>query len=72
MAVDTRKKRFSLLGFGQARGAPLVLPDPDGSDFNTEAERLQLIYLYAGLSVSGEVLTFTQSHFFHRRRSFGS
>ena len=41
-----------MLGFGQARGAPYVLPDPSGG-FDTEFERVQLVYLYAGISPSG-------------------
>lgn len=51
MAVDTRDKRFSLLGFGQARGWPLVFPNPDGTDAGDVFERAHWIYLYAGLSI---------------------
>lgn len=52
MAVDTRNKRFSMLGFGQAWASPYVMPDPSGG-FDTELERVQLAYLYAGISPSG-------------------
>lgn len=51
MAVDTRNKRFSLLGFGQARGAPVVFRNPDGGNAQTVEERAHYIYLYAGLSI---------------------
>ena len=54
MAVDTRNKRFSMLGFGKAWASPYVLPDPSGG-FDTELERTQLVYLYAGISPSGEL-----------------
>ena len=68
MAVDTRNKRFSMLGFGQAHGYPYVLPDPSGG-FDTELERTQLAYLYAGISPSGAPLVVDGSAFlFHGRR----
>jgi hypothetical protein len=41
-----------MLGFGQAHGFPYVMPDPSGG-FDTELERTQLVYLYAGISPSG-------------------
>ena len=53
MAVDTRNKRFSLLGFAQARGMPLVFPNPDGT-LNSD-DRAHFVYLYPGISiVSGQ------------------
>ena len=53
MAVDTRNKRFSLLGFGHGYGIPYVLPNPDGTIDSDD--RAQLIYLYPGISiVSGQ------------------
>ncbi len=51
MAVDSRNKRFSLLGFGQARGAPVVFFNPDGTNAGNVLERAQYLYLYAGLSI---------------------
>lgn len=51
MAVDTRDKRFSLLGFGQAHGAPVVFFNPDGTDAGAVFERAQYIYLYSGLNI---------------------
>ena len=51
MAVDTRDKRFSMLGFAQARGAPVVFFNPDGTDAAAVFERSQYIYLYAGISI---------------------
>ena len=50
MAVDTRDKRFSLISFAQ----PILWfsPDPDGS-FATTADRAQLDYLYAGITLDG-------------------
>lgn len=50
MAVDTRDKRFSLLGFGQARGAPYVFPNPDGTI--AAEDRPQWVYLYHGSGIS--------------------
>ena len=52
MAVDTRDKRFSMLGFAQARGAPIVFTNPDGSDAEDATERAQYVYLYAGIDIS--------------------
>jgi len=52
--VDTRDKRFSMLGLAQSYGAPYVLPNPDGT-FNEEADRIQLLYLYRGILPSGAV-----------------
>ena len=52
MAVDTRDKRFSLLGLGQAWGAPVVFPDPSVNGVQaTEFE--QWIYSYAGVQFTG-------------------
>lgn len=46
MAVDTRNKRFSMLGLnGSCR---VVLPNPDG-DLDSSADRQQLVYLYSGI-----------------------
>lgn len=50
MAVDTRDKRFSLLGFGQAHGAPVVFPNPDGAV--GDVDRPMWIYLYHGSGIS--------------------
>ena len=51
MAVDSRDKRFSLLGFGQAHGWPVVFFNPNGTDANSDGERAQYIYLYQGISI---------------------
>ena len=51
MAIDSRNKRFSLLGFGQPHQIPCVLPNPDGSLANV-FDRAMLIYLYAGLDIT--------------------
>ena len=51
MAVDTRNKRFSLIGFGETKGSPIVYPNPDGTVDNFD--RAQFIYLYAGITLSG-------------------
>ena len=50
MAVDTRDKRMSMLGFGQGRGAPFVAPNPDGTDAEDVFERAQWLRFYAGIS----------------------
>lgn len=49
MAVDTRNKRFSMIGFG--RGVFGAMPNPDGG-FAVAADRAQLSYLYAGITLS--------------------
>ena len=41
-----------MLGFGQAHAFPYVMPNPSGG-FDTELERVQLAFLYAGISPSG-------------------
>ena len=51
MAVDTRDRRFSMLGFGHAYGSPVVFFNPDGTDATGLAERAQYIYLYPGISI---------------------
>lgn len=48
MAVDTRNKRMSLIGFGAP--TPRVLPNPDGTV--AAADRAMLLYLYAGLDIA--------------------
>ena len=50
MAVDTRDKRFSLVSFAQPH--KWFAPNPDGS-FATTADRAQLTYLYAGITLDG-------------------
>ena len=50
MPVDSRDKRFSLLGFGQAHGFPYVVPNPDGTI--STADRAQWLYLYHGSGIS--------------------
>ena len=51
MAVDSRNKRFSLLGFGQAHGFPIVFFNPDGTNAASDGERSQYLYLYQGISI---------------------
>ena len=52
MAVDTRNRRFSMLGFGQAHGAPVVFPNPDGAfTFGDDFE--MLLYCYHGIAFAG-------------------
>jgi len=46
MAVDSRNKRFSLIGFGIP--VPSIFPDPDG-DLSVY-DMTQYLWLYAGLS----------------------
>lgn len=50
MAVDTRNRRFSMLGFAQAHGAPVVFPNPD-NDIDTLEDRSHFAYLYPGISI---------------------
>ncbi|MDO8632641.1 MAG: hypothetical protein Q7R41_19330 [Phycisphaerales bacterium] len=52
MAVDTRDKRFSMLGFGQAWNSPNVMPNPDGA-FTSGTDFEHLLYAYAGRSFDG-------------------
>jgi hypothetical protein len=51
VAVDTRDKRMSMLGFAQGHGFPYVVANPDGSDADDQFERAQFIHLYAGLAI---------------------
>lgn len=51
MAIDTRDKRFSLLGMCQAHGAPVVFPNPDGTIDHTDFEHL--LYGYDGIEFAG-------------------
>jgi len=48
MAVDTRDKRFSMLGFG--RGFFMSAPNPDGG-FASAGDRAMLAYLYSGIAL---------------------
>jgi len=45
VAIDTRDKRFSLVGFGSP--VPRILPNPDASFANAN-DRAMLEYLYHG------------------------
>jgi hypothetical protein len=49
MAVDTRDKRFSMMGFSLP--IPKVLANPDGTI--DSADRYQMLYLYSGISLAG-------------------
>ena len=54
MAVDTRDKRFSIMGLGQP--TPSVLPLPDGA-IDT-SDRSFFIFLYSGIALgAGSLLT---------------
>ncbi len=57
MAVDTRDKRFSLIGFGSP--TPWNLPNPDGS-VDTQ-DRAMLLHLYHGLDITVTGVTGTGS-----------
>lgn len=52
MAVDTRDKRFSMMGLLQP--VPSVLPNPDGT-VNTQ-DRAQYLFLYHGIALGGAVI----------------
>lgn len=57
MAIDTRNKRMSFVGFGQVG---IVLPNPDGTI--ATADRIQALHLYPGiLPGGGGPVTYTQS-----------
>ena len=49
MAVDTRDKRFSMMGLGSP--VPRVLPNPDGTI--GDQDRAMFIYLYHGIALGG-------------------
>lgn len=48
MAVDTRDRRFSMIGI--AMPVPSMLPNPDGT-IGTQ-DRAMLLWLYAGIALS--------------------
>lgn len=52
MAVDTRNKRFSILGIAQP--FPCVFADPDGTI--SAPDRAQIIFLYSGIALSAPVV----------------
>ena len=51
MPVDTRNKRFSMLGL--AFPVTRVFHNPDGGDANSNNERIHYLYLYEGIEPSG-------------------
>lgn len=57
MAVDTRDKRFSLLGFGS--GLFKAAPNPDGG-FASAGDRAFLAYLYPGIALGAATTTPTE------------
>ncbi len=69
MAVDTRNKRFSLLGLALA--AISVLPNPDGA-IDSAGERQQYLWAYSGIAFAPVAVlpdvhrTFTASTVPHR------
>jgi hypothetical protein len=50
MAVDTRDKRFSMIGFGPS--GQFATPNPNGANMDTGAERAMMLHLYYGISIS--------------------
>lgn len=54
MAVDTRNKRASCLGFANPPFA--VFPNPDG-DISTQADRQHMAYAYPGILVDAPTAT---------------
>lgn len=68
MAVDSRDKRFSMLGFAQGFGFPYVLPNPDNSI--GQEDRPQWIHLYhgSGIALDDGVAGASEDTFFFRRR----
>ena len=60
MALDTEEKRWGMLR--QASGVvPSVLINPSGSDFDTVAERLNVLGLYGGLTITIDATSITVS-----------
>jgi len=51
VAVDSRDKRFSMVGLGSP--VPSVFPDPDNTI--SVYDRAQYLWLYAGLDISSAV-----------------
>ena len=52
MSIDSRDKRFSIMGLGQP--APSLYGNPDGTIGSDN--RAQLLYLYSGITLGGAVL----------------
>ena len=52
MAVDTRDKRFSMLGLAQAQGFPTLVPNPDNA-ITTGADFTMRLYGYYGIPFAG-------------------
>lgn len=50
MAVDTRDRRMSMLGFGSLAHS-FVMPNPAGSNMDTVFERAMMLGLYYGVSI---------------------
>lgn len=53
MAIDSRNKRFSLMGLAVA--AVVTLPTPDGA-IDTAGERQQYLHLYSGITAGSPVV----------------
>lgn len=58
MAVDTRDKRFSMLGIGM--GWFKAAPNPDGG-FASAGDRQMLAYMYSGITASSPTAEATLS-----------
>lgn len=67
MAVDTRSKRESALGFLQPL-LGMIMPVPNGGGAATEAERQTVLYSYSGIAAGAPVgaPTFRQTVFASR------
>lgn len=50
MAVDTAQKRRSMVSFGRMNYAERV---PSATDYDAPEDRAQMVYLYAGLDITG-------------------
>ena len=65
MAVDTRDRRFSMIGLAVPYNR--VLPNPD-SDFTLVNDRIHLEYLYRGIDPVVIGAPIAPATWFHRRR----
>lgn len=53
MAVDTAQKRRSMISFGRMNYAERV---PEATNFDSDEDRAQAVWLYAGLSITTVVV----------------
>lgn len=59
MAIDTRNKRFSMMGLNQP--SPSVMANPDGTI--GLADKAQLLFLYAGIALAVPVIVSPDEYF---------